>query len=123
MDIIAGPAPSSFDDLDMGKELETAPRTTTEEDVKDFVRLTGDYTEHVGERDGGHAEPARPVIVHGALVLSIAVGMVSRTGLFHRRVVGFLETNARYRMAIQANDTIRATVRILSKRTMCTTSA
>jgi acyl dehydratase len=95
-----------FEDIEVGNEITTASRRVTQRDVSDFVRLSGDRTEHV----------ENVPIVHGALVLAMATGMMSQTGVLTRSIVGFLEMKVRFIKMVRINDTLRTVGHVVSKR-------
>jgi acyl dehydratase len=66
-----------FDDLSVGNQWTSAPRTVSEADVAHFADLTGDYSPlHLDERFAKET-PFRQPIVHGLLGLSLVGGMGS----------------------------------------------
>lgn len=96
----------SFDDIEVGSEITAPSRTVTQSDVDTFVRLSGDITEHVDKAP----------IAHGALVLAMATGMMSRTGILTKSIVGLLEMKVRFVKMVKVNDTLEAMGRVVSKR-------
>jgi 3-hydroxybutyryl-CoA dehydratase len=106
----------TFDEAEINYEFRTPDRMITARHVADFVGLTGDETVHTGEEYGGRATQGAPV-VHGALALSMVIGMVAGTGLFEGEVVAFLETSARFIKVVKFNDVLSVSGRILAKRT------
>lgn len=65
-----------FGELELGKTIETAPRTITLEDIEHFAGFTGDtFYAHMDE-EAAKANPFFPGrVAHGYLVLSFAAGL------------------------------------------------
>ena len=73
-----GPHPFryGFNELEIGKTLETAPRTVTLEDIEHFARFTGDTFYAHTDEDAAAANPFFPGrVAHGYLILSFAAGL------------------------------------------------
>jgi acyl dehydratase len=106
----------TFDDVEVGFEFQTSPRTVVQADVEDFARLSGDHhPEHLDEdyaKAGIHGQR----IAHGLLVLGIVTGQVNRTGLFLWSTIGVLDMNVRFLKAVKFNDTVKTVGRIAHKR-------
>jgi 3-hydroxybutyryl-CoA dehydratase len=69
---------STFNDLVVGDEWETARRTVTETDVVLFAGLSGDFNPlHVDHSSSQTGPFGRPV-AHGLLGMSIATGLISQ---------------------------------------------
>ncbi len=66
----------SFNELEIGKTIETAPRTITLEDIEHFAEFTGDnFYAHMDEA-AAEANPFFPGrVAHGYLILSFAAGL------------------------------------------------
>ena len=66
----------SFNDLEIGKTIETEPRRITLEDIEHFAEFTGDnFYAHMDE-DAAAANPFFPGrVAHGYLILSFAAGL------------------------------------------------
>jgi oxepin-CoA hydrolase/3-oxo-5,6-dehydrosuberyl-CoA semialdehyde dehydrogenase len=65
-----------FDELEIGKSLETAARTVTLEDIEHFAEFTGDtFYAHMDE-EAAAANPFFPGrVAHGYLILAFAAGL------------------------------------------------
>jgi acyl dehydratase len=105
-----------FDDISVGDEIVTEPRTVTEADVVEFARLTGDdHPEHMNEayaRESIYGER----IAHGLLITGIVTGQVNRTGMLEILTIGVLDMNIRFVGAVRFNDTIHTLAHITGKR-------
>lgn len=97
-----------FEDLPVGHTFETPARTVTEADVVAFSGLSWDV--HALHTDAEHARttPFGTRIAHGALVLSMAVGLRARTGHFDDTLLAFLEIRSwQFQSPVRIGDTIR----------------
>ena len=99
--------PYYFEDVEPGFRFTSESRTITETDFVDFADLTGDANPlHL---DAEYA--ARSIygqrLAHGALVLSFAIGLRQRTGLFDGTLLGLLEVRSwRFLRPVFIGDTI-----------------
>ncbi|MET9262573.1 MaoC/PaaZ C-terminal domain-containing protein [Amycolatopsis sp. NPDC004079] len=97
-----------FEDLPAGHAFETPARTVTETDLVAFSGLSWDV--HALHTDAEHARatPFGERIAHGALVLSMAVGLRARTGYFDDTLLAFLEIRSwQFLAPVRIGDTIR----------------
>ncbi len=105
--------PLYFEDLRVGHIWQSAPRTITPEDVRQFADLTGD-------KDPLHVDPAyaattpyRQPIAHGLLGLSFLAGLSSECPKLHN--FAFCEIREwSFRRPIYFGDTIIAEAEVLS---------
>ncbi|GAA3045113.1 MaoC/PaaZ C-terminal domain-containing protein [Pseudonocardia yunnanensis] len=109
--------PLYFEDFTTGQELVSPARTVTEADVVSFAAWTGDYnpvhTDAVAAATGRFGER----IAHGALGLSLCLGLISRTGAFEGSAVALLGIDGwRFRAPVRIGDTVHARVTILDTR-------
>jgi acyl dehydratase len=92
-------------------------RTLTETDVVTFAGWSWDtnpvHTDAESARDGRFAER----IAHGVLGLSVAMGLVSRIGVFEACSIALLGIDDwRFRRPLRIGDTVRCRVEILDTR-------
>lgn len=80
-----------FEEFSVGQKITSVARTVAESDILTFAGLTGDYNQiHTdavfakGTQFGGR-------IAHGLLGLSLAVGLLMRTGVLEGTVLAFRE--------------------------------
>lgn len=112
--------PLYFEDLESfaeGQELVSPARTVTEADIISFAAWTGDYnpvhTDAVAAADGRFGER----IAHGALGLSLCLGLISRTGAFEGSAVALLGVDGwRFTAPVRIGDTVHARVTIVGTR-------
>lgn len=95
-----------LEDIEIGKEIETAARTITEADVSCFAGLTGDYnplhTNEVWAKENFFGTR----IAHGMLGASIMSGLVNQLGLFEGTTIAFLETSHKFVGPCRIGDTV-----------------
>ena len=66
----------SFNELEIGKTIETEPRTITLEDIEHFAEFTGDNFYAHMDQEAAEANPFFPGrVAHGYLILSFAAGL------------------------------------------------
>ncbi len=66
----------SFNELEIGKTIVTAPRTITLEDIEHFAEFTGDTFYAHMDQEAAEANPFFPGrVAHGYLILSFAAGL------------------------------------------------
>ncbi|EFC79377.1 MaoC/PaaZ C-terminal domain-containing protein [Parafrankia sp. EUN1f] len=79
-----------LEDLEIGQTFESAARTVTEADVVAFAGLSGDFnpihTDAVSAEDSIYGQR----VVYGLLGLSIATGLLDRTGVFSGSAIAML---------------------------------
>ena len=80
-----------FEDFEPGQTLVTAGRTVTESDVVNFAGLSGDYNQIHTDVQFSQGTPYGQRIAHGLLGLSIASGLLMRTGILEGTVMAFRE--------------------------------
>lgn len=106
-----------FEDFEVDSTFETPGRTITETDLMMFAGLSGDY--HALHTDEEYAKQTRygQRVVHGLLGISIATGLMSRSGIFEDSVVALLGINNwKFLKPIFIGDTIRVRFTITEKR-------
>jgi len=106
-----------FEDLEVGREVNSPARTLTEADIVNFAGLSGDF--HVLHTDAEFAKitPFGQRIAHGLLGLSIASGLVMRNpGASQQKLVAFLGMTWDFRHPVFIGDTIHVSQTVSSKR-------
>ena len=105
-----------FDDWRENEEFETPARTITETDVVMFASMTGDYNELHTDRETARGNQFGARIAHGLLGLSIAHGLLFRTGFLDGTAIAFLGIDEwKFISPVFFGDTIRAKVRVAGK--------
>jgi acyl dehydratase len=98
-----------FEDFEPGQTLVTAGRTITESDVVDFAGLSGDYNQIHTDAQFSQGTPYGQRVAHGLLCLSVASGLLMRTGILEGTVLAFREViDWKFIKAVLLGDTIHA---------------
>ena len=109
--------PKYFEDCKTGDTIETPARTITETDVVQFAQLTGDWNPIHTDVEFAKASPYGERLAHGLLGLSVAVGLLDRTGTFSGSAIANLGFDDwRFKGPIRIGDTIRCVVTITDVR-------
>ena len=80
-----------FEDFSVGQKVTSVARTVTEGDIMTFAGLTGDYNQIHTDAHFAAGTQFGQRIAHGLLGLSIAVGLLMRTGVLEGTVLAFRE--------------------------------
>jgi len=80
-----------FEEFSVGQKVETVGRTLSEGDIFSFAGLTGDYNQIHTDVEFSKKTPFGQRVAHGLLGLSMAVGLIWRTGLLEGTVLAFRE--------------------------------
>lgn len=83
-----------FEEFAVGDRVETPTRTVTSADIAAFAALTGDMNRLHLDDDFARGHGFRERIAHGALVLSLALGMAWQTGILEDTTRAFREVEA-----------------------------
>lgn len=82
-----------FEEFSVGQKVATVGRTLGEGDIFTFAGLTGDFNEIHTNAEFSRKTQFGQRIAHGLLGLSIATGLIMRTGLLEGTVLAFREIN------------------------------
>jgi acyl dehydratase len=82
-----------FEEFEIGQRVVTPARTVTESDVVSFAGLSGDYQQIHTDAEFSRGTPYEQRVVHGLLIMSIASGLITRTGVLEGTVLAFREIN------------------------------
>jgi acyl dehydratase len=80
-----------FEEFTVGQRVVTAGRTLGEGDIFAFAGLTGDFNQIHTDAEFSRKTQFGQRIAHGLLGLSIATGLIMRTGLLEGTVLAFRE--------------------------------
>lgn len=106
-----------YEDLTVGEEHESPGRTITETDVVAFSMFSGDWSPVHSDEEWCRATPFGTRIAHGLLGLALTEGLKFRIPAFaSARYMASLYWNYKFSAPVLIGDTVRLTVRILSKR-------
>lgn len=101
-----------FEEFKAGRQVITPARTVTPRDIDSFIALSGLdlelFQSDAGAQKAGHARRLAP----GPLVLSLAMGLVRRTGWFDQvvAVAGF--DDLRFTKTVHPGDSLRVTAQV-----------
>jgi acyl dehydratase len=110
-------SPYFFDDLTIGNEFETPRRTVTETDLVQFAMLSSDWNAVHTDALSSAASSFGRRIVHGALGLTIATGLLQRTGMFEGSAIALLGyTEWRFNKPLFVGDTVHTKMQVLGLR-------
>lgn len=107
-----------FEDMNVGDVVISPARTVTEADVTLFAALSGDYNPLHTDAIHAQTTPFGQRIAHGLLGLSIASGLVARTGLTDANVLAFMGLSWKFRKPVFFGDTIRVRTEVAQTRPM-----
>lgn len=82
-----------FEEFQVGEKLTTEPRQVTDSDIMSFATLTGDNNRIHTDAEFSRNGPFGKRIAHGLLGLSIASGLLWRTGILDGTVIAFREVD------------------------------
>ena len=82
-----------FEEFSVGQKIETVGRTLSEDAIFTFAGLTGDFNQIHTDAEFSRRTQFGQRIAHGLLALSIATGLIMRTGLLEGTVLAFREIN------------------------------
>lgn len=80
-----------FEEFTVGQKITSVGRTVAEGDIMSFAGLTGDYNQIHTDAHFAAGTQFGQRIAHGLLGLSIAVGLLMRTGVLEGTVLAFRE--------------------------------
>jgi len=107
-----------FEEFEIGQKIGTAGRTVTEADVVRFAGLTGDFNQiHI---DAVYAADSmfEQRVAHGMLVLSIAVGLATQTGIIDGTTLAFRDVNTKFKSPVFLGDTVRVEIEIVALKAL-----
>ena len=106
-----------FEDFEPGHVFVTQARTISEADVMTFAGWSWDTNPVHTDAESARAGRFGERIAHGLLGMSVAMGLVSRLGVFESCSIALLGVDGwRFRTPLRIGDTVRCRVEILSTR-------
>ena len=82
-----------FEEFSLGEKIATQTRAVTEADIMAFAALSGDDNRIHTDAEFSRSGPFGKRIAHGLLGLSIASGLLWKTGILDGTVIAFREVN------------------------------
>lgn len=102
-----------FEEFELGLRVTTPTRTITEADIVNFAGLSGDYNLIHTDAEYAQSTPSGQRIAHGLLVLSMASGLATRTGIIEGTVLVWRDIeNWKFIRPVFIGDTIRVQLEV-----------
>jgi acyl dehydratase len=102
-----------YEEFEVGMKLDTDSRTVTEGDIMTFAGVSGDMNPmHTSARFAG-ATPFGQRVAHGALVLSMATGLMYRMRIIEGTVLAFRSIDEwKFSQPVYIGDTIHCKLEV-----------
>lgn len=108
-----------FEEFNAGQRVSTPGRTITESDIVSFAGLSGDYNLIHTDAEYSRNAPFGQRVAHGLLVLSIASGLATRSGIMEGTVMAFREINTwKFIKPVFIGDTIHVDMEVLETKAL-----
>lgn len=108
-----------FEEFSVGQSIKTASRTVSEDAIFTFAGLTGDYNQIHTDAEFAKTSPFGQRVAHGLLGLSIATGLIMRTGLLEGTVLAFREIQEwKFVKPIFIGDTVHAVLNVTETKAL-----
>jgi len=108
-----------FEEFEVGQKVKTVGRTVAESDIFDFAGLSGDFNQIHTDADFSKDAPFGQRVAHGLLGLSIASGLIMRTGILEGTVIAFREINNwKFINPIFIGDTIHVETEVIETKAL-----
>jgi acyl dehydratase len=105
-----------FEDFAVGQSFESTGRTITETDLTMFSMLSGDWNPIHADAEFAKSTRFGQRVVHGALGIALATGMMHQLGIFERTAVAMMSLqNWKFVGPILVGQTLRLRLSILEK--------
>lgn len=98
--------------IEKGARFTSQARTITEADIVNFCGMSGDFTPIHSDAEFARTTPYGERTAHGPLVMSVAIGLCTVSGLFGDRVIGLVNCNWDFAAPVRIGDTVRADVEV-----------
>ncbi len=106
-----------FEDVEVGREVNSPARTMTEADIVNFAGVSGDFHSLHTDAEFAKITPHGQRIAHGLLGLSIASGLAARIPCYERhQLIAFLGMTWDFRKPVCIGDTVYIQQKTASKR-------
>ena len=108
-----------FEEFEVGQKVTTVGRTVSESDIFSFAGLSGDFNQIHTDADFSKDAPFGQRVAHGLLGLSIASGLIMRTGILEGTVIAFREINNwKFINPIFIGDTIHVETEVIETKAL-----
>ena len=109
--------PLYYEDVEVGAVFATRGRTITEADLVNFAGVSGDFNPLHMDSEYAEGSIFGRRVAHGALVLSVAMGLRQGLSLFDGTLMGLLELRTwRFLAPVFIGDTVRVETEISELR-------
>ncbi len=106
-----------FEEFEVGQQVITTGRTISESDIVTFAGLSGDYNQIHTDAEFATKTAFGKRVAHGLLGLSIASGLIMRTGVLEGTVIAFREIgNWKFTSPVFIGDTLHAELNVIDKK-------
>lgn len=102
--------------IEPGARYTSQGRTISEGDIMTFCGLSGDFTPIHCDAEFARSTPYGERTAHGPLVMSVAIGLSTPSGLFGDRVIGLVNCTWDFAGPVRIGDTVRSEVVVDSIR-------
>jgi acyl dehydratase len=108
-----------FEDFEVGQQVRSPGRTITEADIVAFAGLSGDFNGIHTDSEYAQRTNFGQRVAHGLLGLSIASGLLVRTGVLEGTVIAFREIKEwKFSQPIFIGDTIHVLLEVVEKKAL-----
>lgn len=108
-----------FEEFSVGQKVMTVGRTLAESDILTFAGLTGDFNQIHTDAEFSKKTQFGQRIAHGLLGLSIATGLIMRTGFLEGTVLAFREINEwKFVKPFLIGDTVYAELKVAETKAL-----
>jgi acyl dehydratase len=108
-----------FEEFSVGQKIVTVGRTVSEADIFNFAGLTGDFNQIHTDAAFAAKTQFGQRIAHGLLGLSLATGLIMRTGLLEGTVLAFREINEwKFVKPFYIGDTVHAELTVMETKAL-----
>lgn len=113
------PSGMYFEEFQVGQKLVTEARTMTESDIVTFAGLSGDFNNIHTDAEYASRTPFGQRVAHGLLSMSIASGLMVRTGMMLGTVLAFREVSEwKFGKPVFIGDTIHAELEVAELKSL-----
>jgi acyl dehydratase len=107
-----------FEEFTEGVTFESRGRTITEADIVAFAGISGDFNPMHTDAEYAKGTQFGARIAHGALVFSVATGLLYQLNLLEGTVIAFTGFEMKLRAPVYIGDTIRIVGKVTGSRRM-----
>jgi acyl dehydratase len=105
-----------FEDFEVGQTFESTGRTVTEADLTMFSMLSGDWNPIHADAEFSKQTRYGQRVVHGALGIAMATGMMHQLGIFEKTAVAMMSlSDWKFVAPILIGQTLRLRLGVLAK--------